>query len=158
MPGGQLHQWIHVDILFEPEFTSEYESQIGTSGGWSRILRGREAILRWGGVRWLPTYNFAKFSKKLHEIENILSCKGLYGCPLDLSVADPRGTARACDTLRSHGLLFQFHRGFSENVVTYRVDALPVGTPGNSWTSQWNGLDCFGLGLAFCQHFTDCLD
>ena len=33
-----------------------------------------------------PTYDFAKFSKKLHEIEKILVCMGVHtgGAPLDL--------------------------------------------------------------------------
>ena len=33
-----------------------------------------------------PTYDFAKFSKKLHEIEKILVCRGVHtgGSPLDL--------------------------------------------------------------------------
>ena len=45
----------------------------GTDPG---ISAGEGANPRWEGGR-SPTYDFAKFSQKLHEIENILGCQGM---------------------------------------------------------------------------------
>ena len=49
------------------------------SRGGYRILRRRGLQPSGGGT---PTYDFAKFSEKLHEIEKILGCRG-GGPPLD---------------------------------------------------------------------------
>ena len=62
----------------------EHEGYVmqGTDPGFSA---GEGAKPHWEGGRRSPTYDFAKLSQKLHEIENILGCQGMCtrAMPLD---------------------------------------------------------------------------
>ena len=42
-----------------------------------------------------PTYDFVKFSQKLHEIEKILGCGGRGGAPLDPPLVSLRNSMNA---------------------------------------------------------------